>query len=126
VECSFIKFKFKIEIYLKKIMEISFLFRSPTHQRGYGKIRLRYYSDDHNGIDDEIRPYVMSALRSDSPISIAILGISTEFSSDQERYTELFDLYIDCSDRLSHHYYYIYLGKSRYLYREEDYMEDLI
>ena len=103
-------------------MEISFLFRSPSHQRGYGKIRLRYYNEDHNGLDEEIRPYVMAALSGES-ISIAILGVSTECSSEQERHTELFELYIDCSDRLNHHYYYIYMGKSRYLYRDEEYIE---
>ena len=92
------------------MIEISFFFRSPYNDRSFGKIKLRYYSDDHDGLDEEIRPYVINALQSyhrrytyhsaspleitSNTVAISIIGISTEWTSDRDRV--LFDLYIDC------------------------------
>ena len=120
-----------------RMIEISFFFRTPCKDRSFGKIQLRYYSDDHEGLDNEIRPYVMDALRSYhtrytyhsvSPleitadtVAISIIGISTEWTSDRDRL--LFDLYINCLDRADRHHYYTYMGKTRYLHRDEDYIE---
>ena len=46
------------------MIEITFMFRTPHIERSYGKIKLRYYSDDHDGLNNEIRPYVTKALKS--------------------------------------------------------------
>lgn len=123
------------------MIEISFFFRTPYKDRSFGKIQLRYYSDDHEGLDNEIRPYVVDALRayhtrytyhsnhhSASPleiteetVAISIIGISAEWTSERDRV--LFDLYINCLDRAERHHYYTYMGKTRYIHRDEDYVE---
>lgn len=121
------------------MIEISFFFRTPYNKkdRSFGKIQLRYYSDDHEGLDNEIRPYVIDALRSyhtryayhsatpfeitTETVAISIIGLSTEWTSDRDRV--LFDLYINCLDRADRHHYYTYMGKTRYIHRDEDYVE---
>jgi hypothetical protein len=100
-------------------MEITFLFRV-RDEKCFGKIQLRYYSDDHNGLDEVIRPYVEKALNTPD-VYISILGTSTEHTTERDRL--LFDLYINCMDHAERHHWYSYLGKLRYLYRDDEYTE---
>ena len=97
--------------------EISFLFRvNGDCTTQYGK--LRHLSDDHNGVDVEIRPYILSALDTYmrtmglSPITKLVLGVigildnETQYCSEADR--DIFHLYLDCSapHHMSWTYYY--------------------
>jgi len=116
---------------INKMIEVTFMFRTSFCERSFGKIQLRYCSDDHNGIDQEIYPHILKALcsyhdryDSETPLTsqnlvVSVLGTSVEWTSEKDR--GLFDIFINCMDRAERHHYFIYRGKSRYLYRDEDY-----
>jgi hypothetical protein len=81
---------------------VSFIFRTdddPT--RMYGKIYLEYLSDDHEGIDHEIKYKIHNLLNAYRTrkllpkiinLHIGVIGTTNEFSTDDEK--TMFDVYI--------------------------------
>lgn len=77
---------------------ISFMFYLPDDPiPKFGKIWLNYWSDDHDGFDYEVRPYVERAMarilkKEFSGLRLAILGMADEFCSKEEK--RCLDLFI--------------------------------
>jgi len=91
------------------MLEITFIFKFNNEKNNkYGKILLRYLSDNHEGIDNEIRDIVENAinlymtsnlLSNINNLKIGIIGIidGNLYSSDNE--ISIYDLYIDSSNK---------------------------
>jgi len=85
-----------------KMPDITFIFRiNDDLTRGYGKICLDYLSDDHEGVDLEIKPQVRSVIdkyrekHSLPPITdlhLGVIGVTDEYCSFEE--VNIFDIYI--------------------------------
>jgi hypothetical protein len=112
------------------MIEVAFIFRTdinPTIQ--YGKIKLNYLSDDHDGIDNEINPIVyesintfmtIHSLPNITNVDIGILGVSNEWHnrcSDDEQKINIFNLYIDCSNGYWKKHTYNYNGETGLIYK---------
>ena len=104
--------------------EISFIFKLNNDiNRQFGKIILRNITPNHKGLDREIKKYVNlcinqtlnDGINKNININIGILGISNEFCSDHEFNSEIFDLYIDCSNYDIKHHYFNYNGVKEFL-----------
>ena len=88
---------------------ITFIYRIGKNKNTYyGKYVVDYISDDHDGLDDEIRPILINGINSyrkkynkpilDNYINIGILSFSSNqyiptFSSDNEK--KCFDFYCE-------------------------------
>lgn len=90
-------------------MFITFIFNLPNYpgQTFYGKYYTDYISDDHEGLDEEIKPYLLQGIREydkfeylpeelKEKVSIGIISVSDHnsisiHSSDKER--NCFDFY---------------------------------
>lgn len=100
------------------MLEITFIFKFNNEKNNkYGKILLRYLSDNHEGVDNEIKDIVENAinlymtanlLSNINNLKIGIIGIidGNLYSSDNE--ISIYDLYIDCTNKeyKKHIYYY--------------------
>jgi hypothetical protein len=89
--------------------EISFIFKINQGPIEHGKIIVDYLSDDHEGIDNEIKDFVcdvLSEYRSNKKLSsiqkleLGVLGIIKDWCSENEK--NIFSVYID---RINKKYY---------------------
>ncbi len=84
-------------------MEISFIYKEKTDTFfKFGKLITDYISDDHDGLDIEVRHSLISAIHyykkkigdeTPTEVSIGILGQLNDFCSNEERF--VFDIYIE-------------------------------